>query len=465
MQEQVVHFLQRHWNPARGVLLGLSGGPDSLALLYLALPFVTEKGMRLHLAHVDHGWRPESTAEADQLAQLAERLGLPFHRTRLTDAQRQGHLEASGRAARLDFFAQLCEQYGCQAVLLGHQADDVVETTLKRVLEGVTLPYLNGLQPVVRLDRLTLWRPLLTVSKNALVAWLQKQGLQPFDDVTNRDARFLRGRMRTRLLPLLTQHFGKTVSSGLLRIAGDAQELRDYLDQRIAMWLQRLIVGPLGWALSLVEDFPTSIYELRYLVRRVIELAGFFVSREILDCLVRALEDNAADTQAQMGEQRLVVDRRRLFIITRFLPAPKELLKLALGTIYMPPWEITTTSVRWAGGEAQAGWQHLWRGEAVIFLQPGEYQTGLPQASARCAIGGQETRLSRWWSNHKVPAFLRQQVPVIWAGPLVCGELLTGRGHRLGVGTDALRVSCRLLSNPTCDTISLKTTDSDFRPL
>src|SRR5262245_21228397 len=132
LETELFTFLKRHLDASRPVLLAFSGGPDSLALLHLLLDYRQQHPLTLHLAHVDHGWRSGSAAEAAKLKLQAEALGLPFHSCRLSDEDRQGNLEAAGREARLRFFRQLSSQFDCQAVILGHQADDVAETCLKR---------------------------------------------------------------------------------------------------------------------------------------------------------------------------------------------------------------------------------------------------------------------------------------------------------------------------------------------
>src|SRR5271165_84222 len=99
----------------------------------------------LHIAHVDHGWRPESSAEAEQLKSDVERLKLPFYLKRLENIPMK---ENEARSARLGFFKELYDKLGCQALILGHHGDDQSETVLKRILEGASFSALKGILPV-----------------------------------------------------------------------------------------------------------------------------------------------------------------------------------------------------------------------------------------------------------------------------------------------------------------------------
>src|SRR6185295_17447811 len=103
LEKRVAFFVEKHVDRTKPMLLGLSGGPDSICLLHLLL----ELKLDLHIVHVDHAWRPESCDEALQLEALAATLNLPFHTTRLDPSTFTGNLEDQSRSARLQFFSQI----------------------------------------------------------------------------------------------------------------------------------------------------------------------------------------------------------------------------------------------------------------------------------------------------------------------------------------------------------------------
>ena len=151
---QVAAFLKEHWDGSSPLLLGYSGGPDSKALLYALL----EAGVKnLHLAHIDHGWREESGAEAEALRGEAESLGCPFHTVRLPKPGK-GNWEDEARKGRLAFFQSLFQIEPFQALLLARQKEEQAETVLKRVLEGAQSR--PGIEPAGRCEQMAGLRPL-----------------------------------------------------------------------------------------------------------------------------------------------------------------------------------------------------------------------------------------------------------------------------------------------------------------
>jgi tRNA(Ile)-lysidine synthase len=206
-------------------LLGYSGGPDSKALLYALL----ECDVKPHLAHVDHGWREESEEEAEMLRKEAVELGCPFFSVRLNNVEKS---EDAARRARLSYFFSHFAPY--EALLLAHQADDLAETVLKRILEGAHLPNLGGMQPVSSQHELTIWRPLLYVRRSEIIEFLEERGLHPLLDSSNLDTAYLRARMRLEIFPFLNEKFGKETTENLALLSERATELKDYLDRQIA---------------------------------------------------------------------------------------------------------------------------------------------------------------------------------------------------------------------------------------
>ncbi|MCH9610483.1 MAG: tRNA(Ile)-lysidine synthase [Chlamydiales bacterium] len=206
------------------LLLALSGGPDSMALLHL----MRELNHPFEVAHIDHGWREKSAEEAEKLQTLVNE---PFHLKRLEKFSQNA--EDQARRARLNFFRELCEKRGLEGVLLGHHADDQAETVLKRLFEGARLTKLSGLERERIVEGVLLLRPLLSFRKKELLAYLG-EGFYfqepPADD--------LRSRMRGEILPLLSEKFGKEVAPALCRIAADAQELRE---KKESFWLKESV--------------------------------------------------------------------------------------------------------------------------------------------------------------------------------------------------------------------------------
>ena len=216
------------------VVLAVSGGPDSVALLRAALAIKGRAGGRgrIHLAHLNHGLRGTAAA-ADQawLAALCRPLGVPLevaHTDVSALAAEQGDgWEAAARTARFDFLRDTAERLGARFVAVGHTADDQVETVLHRLIRGTGVAGLAGM-PATRplAPTVALVRPLLGVGRREVLAYLDAIGQGYCRDVTNDEPRFTRNRLRHQLLPLLRSDFNPDVDRAVLRLAKQAGELQ-----------------------------------------------------------------------------------------------------------------------------------------------------------------------------------------------------------------------------------------------
>lgn len=289
-------FLAVHWDGVSPLLLGFSGGPDSTALLYALLA----SGVKPHLAHIDHGWREESADEATQLRALADELGLTFHTTRL-DPAGKGNKEDLARKGRMAFFKSLFAKIPFQALLLGHQADDLAETVLKRIFEGAHLSNLGGMQPVSRQNGMLIWRPLLSVRREQIIDFVTDKN--PLMDPTNSDPAYLRSRMRIEMIPYLTEVFGKEILDNLLLLAERTAELKHYLDEKI----DPVKIHRGEWGLF-VDLEPLHRLERRHLIQKICPLP-----RAAIETLLDWIEAKESGKQLVIGAKKIFTDRGALF--------------------------------------------------------------------------------------------------------------------------------------------------------
>jgi tRNA(Ile)-lysidine synthase len=197
------------WKAAPALLLAVSGGPDSIALMWLAARWrcALTRGPRLIAATVDHGLRAEARAEARDVARLARALDLPHRTLRWTGAKPKTGLPAAARTARYRLLAQAARSSGATHILTAHTLDDQAETLLMRLLRGSGIAGLGAMARETGRDGVRLARPLLPVRKSQLIATLQKAGIAFADDPTNRDLNFTRARLRE-LMPALAAEGG-----------------------------------------------------------------------------------------------------------------------------------------------------------------------------------------------------------------------------------------------------------------
>ncbi|WP_231711279.1 tRNA lysidine(34) synthetase TilS [Xanthobacter dioxanivorans] len=186
------------------ILIAVSGGPDSTALLHLAARWRAGAGAgpTLVAATIDHGFRPASADEATMVAQQAQALGVPHRTLAWTGTKPARGIQAAARAARYALLTAAARQAGAQAIAVAHTLDDQAETVLFRLARGSGLAGLAGMQAVSTRDGLDLLRPFLGVPKARLVATLEAAGIAFAEDPSNLDGRFTRARLRV-LMPAL----------------------------------------------------------------------------------------------------------------------------------------------------------------------------------------------------------------------------------------------------------------------
>jgi tRNA(Ile)-lysidine synthase len=232
------------------VLVGVSGGPDSVALLHALVLLRAECAFRLTVCHVHHGLRPEADRDAAFVEALALRLACPVEVVRVQVARGRGRSpEEAARLARHAALNRVARSTGARRIALGHTADDQAETVLMRILEGAGPRGLAGIPA----RRARIVRPLLEVPRTEILAHLAAHRLEAMDDAMNRDPKFLRNRVRHELLPLLTTQVGSRVPDALRRLARASREAVEALDALVGPRLApHLTPTPGGWRLALV---------------------------------------------------------------------------------------------------------------------------------------------------------------------------------------------------------------------
>jgi tRNA(Ile)-lysidine synthase len=249
-----------------GALVGLSGGPDSLALAAAAAFEGARSGVRIGAVVVDHGMQPGSAAVADRAAATASALGLdPVLVRRVTVGQDCGP-EGAARAVRYAAFTAAMEEAGATSVLLGHTLDDQAETVLLGLARGSGPDALAGMRPVSP----PYLRPLLAVPRATTHAACADQGLAPWHDPMNDSDRHPRVRLRAAALPALEAAIGPGVAEALARTASQVQEDAAALDAIVAELapdLAELAEGGIALPIDALAANPPAI------VHRLIRLA------------------------------------------------------------------------------------------------------------------------------------------------------------------------------------------------
>ena len=229
-------------------LVAVSGGPDSMALLRVAQQSIQKHSGGITCGHVDHQLRPESGSDAAWVVAQCELLGVRclVERVELPsqDGQRTA-VEEQARHARYAALTRMAHSVQATAILTGHTADDNAETVLHHLFRGTGLRGLAGIPEVRVLDGgLVLWRPLLGIRRDQIVASLQELGQPSLVDSSNASVAFTRNRVRHELLPWLERELNPRSVEALQRIAEQAREWQSWIEYEAERCLSAALIEP-----------------------------------------------------------------------------------------------------------------------------------------------------------------------------------------------------------------------------
>ena len=269
------------------LVVAVSGGPDSMALMHLLTSLKDTVGLELHVAHLNHDFRGEEAfVDARFVAAAAHDLGLAcVVEEEDPEAYRResgvSSFEEAARELRYRFLARVAERHGAQAVAVGHTSDDLAETVLMHVIRGSGLHGLRGMEEVSQwvsrsgVHSTTIFRPLLGASKRETADYCLENGIAVRKDLGNEMSRFTRNRVRGQLMPALAEYNPRIIES-LNRLSETSTLVIDYLESQVdALW-ERCVKEDEGW---FVIDSSVLAKEHRLaaalLLRRAyLELAG-----------------------------------------------------------------------------------------------------------------------------------------------------------------------------------------------
>lgn len=230
--------------PRRATLVvAVSGGVDSVALLYLLTCLAARYNWRLVVAHLNHQLRREAAADARWVRELGSRLGLSvvISAVKIRELARRKKLtvEEAGRVARYDFLDKVAKRYRAKAIVVAHTADDQVETVLMNWIRGAGVRGLSGMreweplaQRASRPGGRKLWRPLLKIYKSELRQLIRSLHFGHREDISNRKLDYTRNRVRHQVLPLLSK-INPRIREAILRNANNLAGMEELLDAAV----------------------------------------------------------------------------------------------------------------------------------------------------------------------------------------------------------------------------------------
>jgi len=439
------------------IVIGVSGGPDSVCLLHLLKSMAPAYNLQLHVAHLHHGLRgPAAGDDAAYVAELGRQWGLPVT-VQTVDvaafARQHGlNLEDAARRKRYAFLAQVAREIGAAKVAVAHQANDQAETVLMHFLRGAGVSGLTGMKPLTALagfepldqaaspagqTDLLLIRPLLETTRAQITRYCQAHHLSPRLDASNQDLSFRRNKIRHHLLPLLA-HYNPNIYETLTRtaalMAADQVVLQQALERAWPALLKTQTEGAIVLALFPYQDLSLALQ--RGILRRAIQKLHQSLADIAFDHIEQAvalIQNGHVGSQLDLPHSlRLILDYDTVTLTKAgyTLPRPDQ-PRLARGTrlpldipglVSLPDtgWSVQTVLLeRRDLTEAEIEWPDPWRGyfdaEKIgpdLYLRtrkPGDqfYPFGL---------AGHHQRLKVFMIKQKIPATERDYVPLLVSG-------------------------------------------------
>ena len=425
--------------PAKAtVIVAVSGGTDSLALLHMLNSLRNHLEISLHVATFDHGLRPDSADDVRFVHTVATELGLPCTAGQAdvsTVAKETGEgIELAARQARYAFLSGVAREIGADRIAVGHHAGDQAETMLMHILRGTGMPGLQGMRfeaPVPNAPDLRLVRPLLTIPRTALTSYCQQHDLYPRQDSSNTDEQYSRNYIRRKVLPFL-KSVNPKVEQALIRLAEITSVDQDYLESEYARCVLPHISREQGCVRIDRETFRSLHLAMRRrFIHRTARELGYegFGQVHILHAAEVGLHgDTGAVAQLPHGLQmRVAYDS----LILEDADAPVQ----ESGYTLLPR-ETTEIPVRFPGITTvpNADWS--------LRIDIGEHQDASAQMVispdcrallrsrhpgdrfAPAGMSGKTQSVKKWMINRKIPRHLRNRVPLLVLDEVIAAILI-----------------------------------------
>ena len=436
------------------LVIGCSGGPDSLALLDILAALQEPYALQLIAVYVHHGLRAEADGEAAFVRQAAASRHCQFEAVyvdvKALGAARQESVETVGRTERYRIFKRLAKTYGATAIAVAHHQNDQAETVLLHLLRGSGL---QGLGAMHAKNGIVI-RPLLCLTRPDIEEYITAQGLTPCHDLSNDEPVFTRNRIRLEIIPFL-QRYNPAIIADLNRLSlvaqGDEAVLQDLTDETYRRHAQP-IPGGVALPLDLLQHQRTGL--VRRLIRQAVETVTGNTQNVSFHHIetVRALlgKEKGKEFHSRYWQAYRTCDTVCIVRPKRQEPKRQRSGAVAVtgpGQYQLDDYTVTFTLVpgrAYTPGAEQAAWDY----DALTFPLTLRYR----QAGDTIALSGGTKKMKKYYIEHNIPASLRYDIPLVCQGHHVlwlCGyersrtAPVTGQTKWCFVGTITRRtMSC-----------------------
>jgi tRNA(Ile)-lysidine synthase len=426
--------LREHHLIERGdtVVVAVSGGADSVALLMGLFMLTEEFGYRLVVCHVDHGLRgEESRQDAEFVKELANRLGLPFELGEFQVAEiAQGtgqSIQVAAREVRYGFFERVMRAYDANKLAVAHHADDQAETILMRILRGTSASGLSGMEWMRKWKHGWIIRPMLHIWRHEIETFCKEQHISYRTDSSNLSTKYLRNKIRLELIPLIERAYNSNIKNRLLALGDIVRMEDDLLDQYATDWIDAHCTKEPG---SRIRFSRTSFQGLHVaLQRRVIKLILYYLSGQTaswefihMESIRRQLNGLQPNSQMQVANRfqlRCEYDQVQ-FSVQASTDCKQNLtytVRLADSDAFaFGPFTIHTAVLERPNvGRTQSKWE-AWVSLDEAIGNSIRFRTRLPGDTIRLFGNQGSAKIKKVMIDRKIPPSLRDQWPLLVVG-------------------------------------------------
>ena len=412
------------------LLVAVSGGPDSMALLSLLNCLRSGWSLTMTAVHCNYGLRgSESEGDQEFVTTRCRELDIPLHvrRLQLRTRPKQSSLQAMARNLRYQAFVEIAEQCGADRIVLGHTADDQAETILLWLLRGTGLTGLSGM-PAARDG--TIIRPLYETGRQEILTYLRDSGLQFRDDSSNAKPLYLRNRIRHELVPLLNRLTPASLGA-LCRLADICREDDRYIDQQTAALFSAVVTWESegGWIIdrTQLQTFPRALQRrgIRNLIRKSLN-QQYTLGLRTVDRVIRIAAKGEPGSYLDVRGGHVTVTDRHL----RFVPHDEPFIAYDRDQSVSLRHHMTVPgSLMWSGTDqrlyvqpqacsdapAQPGRDRIIV-DADRVSQPLMVRSWLPGDRFQpCGMHGHSKKLQDFFTDLKIPRSVRSRIPLVVA--------------------------------------------------
>ena len=400
------------------ILLGLSGGADSSALLIMLAEHAKQVGSRIYAAHLNHGIRGDEADRDEQFCkELCSRVGVEFFSKKLdipSIASASGEsVETAARNARYDFFYKIMKEMGIKILATAHNADDNLETLLFNIARGTGLGGLCGIPESRPIGDCVVIRPILTMEKEKIISFCENNGLSFVTDSTNADNEYTRNKIRNRIIPIL-----KEINPSAVRNASRMTEsLKDdsLCLQSMADWFVEELGGNYSIELEKLCGSPSSIVN-RALIRLYDEITG---GRSLESTHINAIKElarkgvphssislpNGIEARVENGRLCLLTKGNTNFSFDAF----NVLLSNGKNEIENAGVEIFLNDLNYS--------KNIYKKSILLSIESDTIDGALVARSRapgdKILLGGMHKSVKKLYNEKKIPLELRNRIPII----------------------------------------------------